>query len=591
MLKGLIFFIKFAWKEKKSYVILNAVNQLLSGILPLVIIAIPANVIDELMGAQRISVIAAYVILLILAIFVNSWVVQHINLVIFTQRVQLAARFDKYMHAKLAITDFCNLEKPSFHEMSEKAKKFLYGDGHGFSYVLESAFSIVGKVITLCGIIAIISMMNAWIVAIFLLMILASAFVDSKSKEKNHKIAMDAVNVERRWSYFSRILEDTSFSKEIRMNNISDWLLNKEIDYSEKAIGFYKKRNRFSSLSILFNAFTGLLQNGISYAYLVYRVIRQTITIGEFTLYLNAVATFSSAVSGVLSSLVDIKIYSLYYDALNEYVHIPETLRDNQKLPVPISEKGDFVISFHHVSFRYPGQEIYALKDINVEIHSGTKLSVVGENGAGKTTFVKLLCRLYDPTEGEILCNGVNIPNIDYDKYMAIFSAVFQDYKLFSFSIRDNIVLNDDANVSDERVHQLLQKVGLYQKISRLPKGIDTNIYKEFDESGIEPSGGEAQKIAIARAIARDSKIVILDEPLSALDPKAEHEIFEQFEDMVQGKTAIYISHRLSSSRACDSILVFQNGSIIEMGTHQELMQSGGKYAELYSLQADPYKD
>lgn len=591
MLKGLIFFIKFAWKEKKSYVILNAVNQLLSGILPLVIIAVPAYVIDELMDEQRISVIAAYVIILVLTIFVNSWVVQHINLMIFTQRVYLAARFDKYMHAKLANTDFCNLEKPSFHEMSEKAKKFLYGDGRGFSYVLESAFSIIGKLITLFGIIAIISMMNAWIVAIFLLMILASAFVDSKSKEKNHKIAMDAVNVERRWSYFSRILEDTSFSKEIRMNNLSDWLLNKEIDYSEKAIQFYKKRNRFSSLSILFNSFTGVLQNGISYAYLVYRVIMQTITIGEFTLYLNAVATFSSAVSGVLSSLVDIKIYGLYYDALNEYIHIPETLRDNQKLPIPISEQGDFVISFNHVSFQYPGQEIYALKDINVEIHSGTKLSVVGENGAGKTTFVKLLCRLYDPTEGEILCNGVNIRNIDYDKYMAIFSAVFQDYKLFSFSIRDNIVLNDDANVSDEKVNQLLRKVGLYQKISRLPKGIDTNIYKEFDESGIEPSGGEAQKIAIARAIARDSKIVILDEPLSALDPKAEHEIFEQFEDLVQNKTAIYISHRLSSSRSCDSILVFQNGSIIEMGTHQELMESGGKYAELYLMQADPYKD
>lgn len=288
---------------------------------------------------------------------------------------------------------------------------------------------------------------------------------------------------------------------------------------------------------------------------------------------------------------MDIKIYGLYYDALNEYIHIPETLRDNQKLPIPISEQGDFVISFNHVSFQYPGQEIYAVKDINVEIHSGTKLSVVGENGAGKTTFVKLLCRLYDPTEGEILCNGVNIRNIDYDKYMAIFSAVFQDYKLFSFSIRDNIVLNDDANVSDEKVNQLLRKVGLYQKISRLPKGIYTNIYKEFDESGIEPSGGEAQKIAIARAIARDSKIVILDEPLSALDPKAEHEIFEQFEDMVQNKTAIYISHRLSSSRSCDSILVFQNGSIIEMGTHQELMESGGKYAELYLMQADPYKD
>ena len=265
--------------------ILNAVNQLLSGLLPLVIIAIPANVIDELMGRQRISIIAVYVTILILAIFVNSRVVQHINLVIFTQRVYLAARFNEYMHAKLANTDFCNLEKPSFHEMSEKAKKFLYGDGHGFSYVLESAFSIVGKVITLFDIIAIIFMKNAWIVVLFLLMILASAFVDAKAKEKNHKIAMESVNVERRWSYFSRILEDTSYSKEIRMNNISNWLLSKEVNYSEKAIRFYKKRNRFSSLSILFNAFTGLLQNGISYAYLVYRVLMQTITIGGFTLY------------------------------------------------------------------------------------------------------------------------------------------------------------------------------------------------------------------------------------------------------------------------------------------------------------------
>ncbi|MCD8095776.1 MAG: hypothetical protein LUE12_06570 [Ruminococcus sp.] len=264
--------------------ILNAVNQLLSDLLPLVIIAILANLIDELMGRQRISIIAVYVTILILAIFVNSWVVQHINLVIFTQRVYLAARFNEYMHAKLANTDFCNLEKPSFHEMSEKAKKFLYGDGHGFSYVLESAFSIVGKVITLFGIIAIIFMKNAWIVVLFLLMILASAFVDAKAK-KNHKIAMESVNVERRWSYFSQILEDTSYSKEIRMNNISNWLLNKEVNYSEKAIGFYKKRNRFSSLSILFNAFTGLLQNDISYAYLVYRVLMQTITIGGFTLY------------------------------------------------------------------------------------------------------------------------------------------------------------------------------------------------------------------------------------------------------------------------------------------------------------------
>ncbi|MCC8111650.1 MAG: hypothetical protein LIO74_08690 [Ruminococcus sp.] len=313
MLKGLLFFIKFAWKEKKSYVILNTVNQLLSGLLPLLIIAIPAYVIDELMGQQRIPVIFTYVIVLICIIFVNSWIVQHINLLIFTQRVYLAACFGKYMHKKLANTDFCNLEKPSFHEMSDKAKKFLYCDGRGFAYVLESSFGIIGKVITLLGIIVIIFTMSAWIVILFFTMILISAFIDAKLKEKNHKISMEAVQVERRWNYFTRILEDSSYSKEIRMNAMDDWLLNKESTHAQKAISFYQKRNRFASLSILFNSFTGLLQNAISYAYLVYQVIMNIITIGQFTLYLNAVATFSSAMNGVLTSIVDIKIYGLYY--------------------------------------------------------------------------------------------------------------------------------------------------------------------------------------------------------------------------------------------------------------------------------------
>lgn len=217
-------------------------------------------------------------------------------------------------------------------------------------------------------------------------------------------------------------------------------------------------------------------------------------SIGDFTMYLNAVSTFSNAVRSVLSSLVDIKIYDLYYEALNKYVNIPETLRQNKKLPLPIIDNDSFVISFKNVSFKYPGQYNYAIKNLNFEIKSGTKLSVVGENGAGKTTFIKLLCRLYDPTEGEILCNNVNIKDIDYDEYMSIFSAVFQDFKLFSFSIKDNIVLNDENNISRETLSNLIHEVGLDKKISKLPKGIDTSVYKEFDENGFNPSGGEGQK-------------------------------------------------------------------------------------------------
>lgn len=421
-------------------------------------------------------------------------------------------------------------------------------------------------------------------------MVLTSAFVDSKLKKKTHSLSMEAVNIERRWSYFTRILEDVSFSKEIRLNNINNWLIEAELDYSNKAISFYTKRSQFFSLSSLFSSVSGLIQNAVTYAYLVYGVIANTLIIGDYAMYLSAVATFSSAVSAVLTSLVDIKIYGLYYDALAKYVNIPSTLRDNKKLSLPIASE-DFIISFKNVSFKYPGQENYVLKNINIDIKSGTKVSVVGENGSGKTTFIKLLCRLYDPTEGEIYCNNVNIKDIDYDAYMDIFSAVFQDFKLFSFSIKDNIVLDNKNNISDETIAKLLYEVGLDNKINSLPNGINTSIYKEFDGNGFEPSGGEGQKIAIARAIAKNSKIIVLDEPLSALDPKAEHEIYKQFNSLVNSKTAIYISHRMSSAKMCDVIAVFQNGKIVEYGTHTELMDYDKQYAQMFNLQAQHYHE
>lgn len=200
-----------------------------------------------------------------------------------------------------------------------------------------------------------------------------------------------------------------------------------------------------------------------------------------------------------------------------------------------------------------------------------------------------MLCRLYDPTEGEILFNGINIREIDYDAYICQFAAVFQDFKLFSFSVKDNIVWGDDSGSTRMTAIKLIDDIGLGKKIKNLPHGIDTTVYKEFDANGFEPSGGEAQKIAIARAVAKDAKIIILDEPMSALDPKAEYEIFKDFDKLVNKKTAVYISHRLSSCRFCDKIAVFDNGEICEFGTHDELIKKKGKYNELYSLQAQYY--
>ena len=250
----------------------------------------------------------------------------------------------------------------------------------------------------------------------------------------------------------------------------------------------------------------------------------------------------------------------------------------------------DTLLEFKNVSFKYPRSKEFTLKNISIKINEGEKLSVVGLNGAGKTTFIKLLARLYDPTEGEILLNGVNINEYDYDEYMKLLSVVFQDFKLMSFSIKENIALNDFNKVKDEEIEEVLIKSGFGKDLEKLPKGINTPIYKNFDEGGIEFSGGQAQKLAIARAVYKDAPIVILDEPTAALDPKAEYEIYSKFNELIGKKTTIYISHRLSSCRFCDNIAVFQKGKLIQYGTHDELVKDkGNEYETMYSAQAQYY--
>ena len=250
--------------------------------------------------------------------------------------------------------------------------------------------------------------------------------------------------------------------------------------------------------------------------------------------------------------------------------------------------KTPHTIEFRNVSFSYPNTGVRVLKNVSITIKAGERLSVVGLNGAGKTTFIKLLCRLYDTDEGEILIDGVNIREYDYDEYMKLFSVVFQDFRLLSFTAKDNILLG--AEDSDEAVDAMFEKVGLLDKINSLPKGRDTMMFREFDRDGVQLSGGEQQKLAIARALYKDAPVVILDEPTAALDPVAEYEIYCKFNDLVGGKTAVYISHRLSCCKFCDRIAVFSEGTIKELGTHDELVnRDGGIYSEMFRAQAQYY--
>ena len=584
MFQGLWFFCKFSWKIDKRYVIYNVLYQLINSLIPLANIVLPKFIIDGLTTGQPIQRIAFWVLLLIgynlAANCISTWLM----MTAFTLRCKVAMNFDHVMHQKLADADFENLESPAFLDKKEKANKFLYGDWHGFAYVFDSALMVIGQFITLAGIIAIVATLNVGMVLLFIALVLLSSLVEGWAKKNDMRLSLEQTSIERGLSYFSGLFESFSYGKEIRMNSLGDWLLDQEDRYAQQTVSYYRRRNNFYIKSGAFAALLAFIQQGAAYAYLVVQVTQRAISIGSFSMYVGAVTSFANAMKTVINSFIDVKAYGVYYNAVRDYMRVPDTIRTSGSKKATAQTH---VIEFRNVSFRYAGQSHYALKNINIQLKTGDTLSIVGENGAGKTTFIKLLTRLYDPTEGEILLDGMNIKEYDYDIYTALFSTVFQDYKLFSFTLKENVCLAQDAR--DDEIEAILRQVGLGERLSTLPHGIHTMVYKNFDEEGFEPSGGEGQKIALARALFKNAPIVILDEPTAALDPKAEFELHQKFQELVKGKTAVYISHRMSSAKFCKKIAVFEQGQITEYGTHEALMQKEGTYAKLFEMQSQFY--
>lgn len=344
---------------------------------------------------------------------------------------------------------------------------------------------------------------------------------------------------------------------------------------------FYKEKEKNKeTLNLLSNS----IYMYVAYIIVILKIISKSISVGEFTKYIGAINIFNSSMVSIINLNQGIKLQIEFVKVFNDFMKMDSKKQTGDKL---VEKDAKLDIEFHNVSFKYPKSEKYILKNISCKLTEKNKVAVVGKNGAGKTTFIKLLCRLYDPTEGYISLNGIDIKEYDYESYLSVFSVVFQDFSLFAFPIRENVATSKIAD--DERVWKSLKLSGIYEKVKKMPNGIDTNLYR-YDKDGIEVSGGEAQKIAIARAIYKDSAFVILDEPTSALDPISEFEIYSKFNELVEDKKSIFISHRMSSCRFCDDIIVFDDGKIVQRGDHNTLIKDETNiYASLYNAQAKYY--
>lgn len=591
MFKGLIYFFKTCWKFDKIYVINLFILQIIDALNTFLMLIIPKYIIEYLFVQKNTILAIKLIILQICIFFIYHIMVGFITTRNLLRRMKIFKNFQIYLGDMSMKADYENVENPKYLEIRSNAYKFLYSDGRGFAQTLEEGFSIIGNVLSLFSIIVILFTLNIFLVLLLIVCIIFSTYIDAKMEYKVINLNFKKTKNERRSSYFSSIFSDFRYGKEIRANGIQKWLINKYDEQLLEMQEVYKEIATCRNNNNIFNTLINSIQQIILYAYIVYQVILNKITVSNFTLYLNSVIKFTSILKTIINQIVSLRQCTHYYKYYEEYVNLSKNNNVDNNISI-LGNKENLVFKFENVSFKYNGSNKYALKNLNLEIDDKTKLAIVGENGSGKSTFIKLLLRIYKPTEGTIYLNGIDINSIDYNEYIKLFSTVFQDFKLFSMSIEDNLQLDaNDEEIQDKKIKldEYLKSCNLYDKFNNFDNKLKTYIYKDFEETGFEPSGGEGQRIAIIRALYKNAPIIILDEPTSALDPKTENEIYKQFDLFYKNKMVMFISHRYAVAKFCDRILFFKDGEIIEDGSHLQLMENKKCYYETYKIQKDYY--
>lgn len=406
------------------------------------------------------------------------------------------------------------------------------------------------------------------------------------SWRERHREEEEAAHRGTYWA--AQLPADRNYAKDLLIFGMRPFAENYFLKKMSGIAAFNLRAEKNTLFAAIVKLLLELLRNGIAYAYLIAMTVRGQLTVAEFLLYFAAVGGFTTWLVGILENFNTLHRQSIDISRIREYLTFPEVFKFDDGKPLSPDLKGDFEITLRHVSYRYPEASKDTIHDMNLVIHPGEKLAIVGLNGAGKTTLIKLICGLFDPTEGEVLLNGEDIRQYNRYDYYALISAVFQDVWAISLPLRQ-IVAQSSTDIDDVRVENALRMAGLWERAGQLPHGLDTVIGREVEEDGVELSGGELQRLLLARALYKNAPIVILDEPTAALDPIAENDIYQKYHTLTGGRTSVYISHRLASTRFCDRILYLEDGAILEEGTHDALMQKGGKYASLFAVQSQYY--
>ena len=593
-LKRLFYVYKLVWEAKKSLLVFMTFMALIDGVLPVVGAAISASLINTLAGVvtHKITEFSAVYLLLILQggyLIVRS-VITHSETIILRLAGELVSN-----HIKLKIMDKSKdidlgcYDLPDFYSKLENANREA---GHRPVEIMRSTFTVISKLISMLGFVVILISVSWWASIFIILLSLPTTIISFIYRRKTVDYMWFHSKERRQMSYYSGVLVNKDVVKEVKILGISDHLINKYKAVFAKYFGGIKSLLLGEGFWKIVSTILTTAANCFLLIFIAKRVFDGEIQIGDYTLYAGALNNIIAGVATIISTSATIYEGTLFINNIITYMEQPKTVVPNIENPITPARHIGHTIEFKNVSFCYPGTDVYVLKDINIKIEPGQTVVLVGFNGAGKTTLIKLLTRLYDPTSGEILLDGKNIKSYDVAELYKIFGIIFQDFGKYAMSVSENIALGQiDKGVIEKDIELAAKQADAEKFINALPDGYNTPLMRWFEDNGIELSIGQWQKLSIARAFYSDSDILILDEPTASLDPMAEQQIFNQFDELKKDKTSIFVSHRLSSATIADKIVVLEKGAVVEIGNHHELIKKDGHYRKMFETQAKRYKE
>lgn len=583
-------FVKQVWKVSPAYVLLILLNGLIGGGKIILNMVLPMFLIDELTGGRDVKKLILFGACIVANNVIMTFITDSLQKYRDVKDEWVQNVMVEKLGERIMNLEYSYLENTYYLDLKERAI-FAVQNQSAIVAIITLIANTVQGVITLAGLMVILFtlgpvLMTAIAIGVVLMILIVKAASGTMVALMNRIIPINRI-----FGYYAGVAADKPAQKDLRLYHMDKLVTEKIRQSNETTCDEFDVANRKMGLA---NGANGVITEFISaftYGYVGIRTISDMfgsrITLGSLTMYVSSAITFSSTIIQFGENLIGLWQNSQFLVPYQEFMALKEeTIEDGG---VPMDDTVE-TLEFRNVSFTYPKAEKPVLKNVSFVVKKGEKISIVGLNGAGKSTLVKLICRMYKADSGEILVNGRDIYDYDYLSYMNVISAVFQDYKLFNFTIEENISCRE-SGADEKRVNYLIDEVGMREKIDTLPEGIHSRFGKEYDEEGVELSGGQGQKIAIARALYKKASMVILDEPASALDPIAEAEIYEKFNSLVEDKTAIYISHRMSSSVFCDRILIIDGGTVSDFDTHENLMKkTDSLYYKLFTSQAENYK-